>query len=114
MRGKHAGRIALPCGGGGKKCVWNSYTPRMTITLPRKGFTSCFRDSGLLPPMPHGRRTLDFLPHSVQCLAEWWACRHNAGKGLMLRPPRAEWRLAATFFLGLAAAAVANPSVAEY
>jgi hypothetical protein len=27
MRRKHAGRIALPCGGVGKKCVWNSYTP---------------------------------------------------------------------------------------
>src|SRR5438105_197933 len=40
----------------------------MTITLPTKGFTSCFRDSGLLPPMPHGRRTLDFLPASVSCL----------------------------------------------
>ena len=25
MRRKHAGRIALPCGGA-KKCVWNSYT----------------------------------------------------------------------------------------
>jgi hypothetical protein len=26
MRRKHAGRIALLCGGGGKKGVWNSYT----------------------------------------------------------------------------------------
>jgi len=26
MRRKHMGRVALQCGGG-KKCVWNSYTP---------------------------------------------------------------------------------------
>src|SRR5436190_19081596 len=33
MRRKHAGRIALPCGGGGKKCVWNSYTPGSAIRI---------------------------------------------------------------------------------
>src|SRR5262245_11339864 len=32
MRRKHAGRIALPCGGG-KKCVWNSYTRDTLCTL---------------------------------------------------------------------------------
>src|SRR5215813_10266364 len=33
MRRKHAGRIALLCGGGGKKCVWNSYTRHFTAKV---------------------------------------------------------------------------------
>src|SRR5262245_9289678 len=40
MRRKHAGRIALPCGGGGKKCVWNSYT-RVRWCVPLVPSTLC-------------------------------------------------------------------------
>jgi SRSO17 transposase len=80
MRRKHAGRIALPCGGGGKKCVWNSYTRNAPLSsrLPlfvwlsgvRWAVEQCFEEVKTELGMDHYeiRKYSDWHHHMLTCM----------------------------------------------